>query len=244
MPDGPESSYISSQEKPATPATDSDYSYTKEQHIPDVSVMSVPRWLLLVLVLGGLTAFGPLSIDMYLPALPRIGEELGGSASYVQLTLTACVAGLAVGQLLAGPLSDQFGRRMPLLVGTLGFAVASIACAFAPSVPTLVVLRFVQGLAGAAGIVITGAVVRDLYEGVAAARFFSRVMLVIGLAPIFAPVIGAQVSALVGWRGVFWVLAALGTILLVGVASSAPTPGPRAGALPQGWAQCFARWRP
>ncbi len=191
-----------------------------------VDEMSRSRWLVLVLVLGGLSAFGPLSVDMYLPALPSIADELGGGASGVQLTLTAVLAGLALGQLIAGPLSDQLGRRMPLMVGVSGYAAASLACAFAPSVGVLVALRFLQGLGGAAGIVIARAVVRDLYEGVAAARFFSRLMLVTGLAPIFAPIFGAQVLRFTDWRGVFWVLAGIGVVLVIGVAVGVPETWP------------------
>ncbi|GAB4245704.1 MAG: multidrug effflux MFS transporter [Thermoleophilia bacterium] len=203
-------------------------SSSAEKHTLTVADLSAVRWLVLVIVLGGLTAFGPLAIDMYLPALPLIGEQLGGSASAVQLTLTACLAGLALGQLIAGPLSDRFGRKLPLLVGTAGFVLASLACAVAPTVPLLVVFRLVQGLTGAAGIVVARAVVRDLYEGVAAARFFSRLMIVTGLAPILAPVIGGQVLQYTSWRGVFALLAGIGLLLLVGVAYGVPETWPPA----------------
>jgi DHA1 family bicyclomycin/chloramphenicol resistance-like MFS transporter len=172
-----------------------------------------------VLILGALSAFGPLSIDMYLPGLPALGKTLDAPAWAVQLTLTACLAGLALGQILAGPLSDRFGRRGPLLVGVAAYAVASLLCALAPSIVVLIVLRFAQGVAGAAGIVIARAVVRDMHSGVAAARFFSLLMLVNGLAPILAPVIGGQVLTVTSWRGVFLVLAAIGVLLLLATAT-------------------------
>jgi MFS transporter, DHA1 family, multidrug resistance protein len=172
-----------------------------------------------VLILGALSAFGPLSIDMYLPGLPELGRGLDAPAWAVQLTLTACLAGLALGQIVAGPLSDRFGRRRPLLVGVAAYAVASLLCALAPSVAVLVVLRFAQGIAGAAGIVIARAVVRDMHSGAAAARFFSLLMLVNGLAPILAPVIGGQVLSVTSWRGVFLVLTGVGALLFLATAT-------------------------
>ena len=171
------------------------------------------------IILGALGAIAPLSIDMYLPALPALGRTFGTGASQIQLTLSAFVLGLALGQIVAGPLSDALGRRRPLLVGLAGYAVTSLLCLLAPSAGALVALRFVQGAAGAAGIVIASAVVRDLYAGVAAARFFSMLMLVSGLAPILAPIIGAQVLRFTSWQGVFIVLAVLGTLLLLAVAT-------------------------
>jgi MFS transporter, DHA1 family, multidrug resistance protein len=172
-----------------------------------------------VVILGALSAFGPLSIDMYLPGLPALGRTLDAPAWAVQLTLTACLAGLALGQVLAGPLSDRFGRRRPLIAGVALYAVASLLCAAAPSVAVLVGLRFGQGVAGAAGIVIARAVVRDMHSGAAAARFFSLLMLVNGLAPILAPVIGGQILAVTTWRGVFVVLAGIGVVLVVASAT-------------------------
>lgn len=189
--------------------------------------------LKLVLIIGGLSAFAPLSIDMYLPALPSLTRDLGGSASLVQLTLTACLLGLSAGQLVAGPLSDSLGRRRPLLVGLACYAVASLLCSFAPSVPALVILRLVQGTAGAAGLVIARAVVRDVYEGNDIARFFALTMLVNGLAPILAPLVGGQVLRFTSWRGVFVILALIGAILLVasalGLAESLPPERRRSG---------------
>lgn len=177
------------------------------------------RRIRLLLILGALSAFAPLSIDMYLPALPALGRGFGVSAAQVQLTLSACLLGLALGQLVAGPLSDALGRRRPLLVGVAAYTVASLLCVLAHSVGALVAVRFVQGLAGAAGIVIARAVVRDRYAGVAAARYFSLLMLVNGLAPILAPIIGGQLLRVTSWRGVFVVLAAIGALLLLATAS-------------------------
>jgi DHA1 family bicyclomycin/chloramphenicol resistance-like MFS transporter len=168
-----------------------------------------------VLILGALSSFAPLSLDMYLPGLPQLGRDLHTSASAAQLTLTTCLAGLALGQVIAGPLSDRFGRRGPLQIGIAGYVAASVLCALAPSVAVLLPLRFVQGLAGAAGIVISRAVVRDLHSGQAAARLFASLMVVNGAAPILAPVVGGQLLAFTTWRGIFLVLAAIGVALLV-----------------------------
>ena len=167
----------------------------------------------LVIVLGSVNAIGPLSIDMYLPAFPEIARSLETSASSVQLTLTACVAGLALGQLLIGPLSDRYGRRTPLIAAMGVYAVASVLCALAPNVLALTGLRFVQGLAGAGGVVIARAVVRDLHSGAAAVRLFSSLMLVTGLAPILAPLAGGQVLNHTSWRGIFWVLTVLSALI-------------------------------
>ncbi|GDY33733.1 Bcr/CflA family multidrug efflux MFS transporter [Gandjariella thermophila] len=195
------------------------------------------RWRRLrrVLILGGLTAFGPLSIDMYLPALPALARGYGAAESEVQLTLTACVLGIAVGQVLAGPLSDTLGRRRPLLAGLLLYTAVSLLCAVAPSVPALTALRLLQGLGAAAGIVIARAVVRDLHSGAAAARYFSMLMLVAGAAPILAPVIGGQLLRLTSWRGVFVVLGLFGAVLLLaaglGLAETLPAERRRSGEL-------------
>ena len=167
----------------------------------------------LVVVLGSVNAIGPLSIDMYLPAFPEIAREFDTAASSVQLTLTACVAGLALGQLVIGPLSDRVGRKLPLVAAMATYAVASLLCATATSIGALIALRFVQGLAGAGGIVIARAVVRDLHSGVAAVRLFSSLMLVTGLAPILAPVVGAQLLALTSWEGIFVTLAVLSALI-------------------------------
>ncbi|MFR9794809.1 multidrug effflux MFS transporter [Streptomyces sp. MS06] len=169
--------------------------------------------LLIVLVLGGLTATPPLSMDMYLPSLPEVTRSLHAPAATVQLTLTACLAGMALGQLAVGPMSDRWGRRRPLLAGLAVYILATLLCALAPTVEALVAFRLAQGLAGAAGIVIARAVVRDLYDGVAMARFFSTLMLVSGVAPVVAPLIGGQLLRVTEWRGVFVVLTAVGVLL-------------------------------
>jgi len=162
-----------------------------------------------------LSTFGPISLDLYLPALPQLAAELSASTSAAQLTLTACLVGLAVGQIVAGPLSDRFGRKRPLMVGLVIYALASLACAFAWSVSILIVLRLVQGLAGAAGIVIARAVARDLHEGRQLVIFFSRLVLVSGLAPVIAPVLGGQLNRVMSWRGIFGVLAGIGVVLVL-----------------------------
>ncbi|MEV6783869.1 Bcr/CflA family multidrug efflux MFS transporter [Streptomyces sp. NPDC051098] len=169
--------------------------------------------LLVTLVLGGLTALPPLSMDMYLPALPAVTDSLSAPAATVQLTLTACIAGMAFGQLVVGPMSDRWGRRRPLLTGMIVYVVATAICATASSVQLLIGFRLLQGLAGAAGIVIARAVVRDLYDGVEMARFFSTLMLISGVAPIIAPLIGGQVLRVTDWRGIFVVLTGVGILL-------------------------------
>ncbi|MFI2225133.1 multidrug effflux MFS transporter [Streptomyces fradiae] len=169
--------------------------------------------LLVTLVLGGLTALPPLSMDMYLPALPEVTGSLGAPAATVQLTLTACLAGMALGQLVVGPMSDKWGRRRPLLIGMVVYVLATAACALAPNAALLVSFRLLQGLAGAAGIVIARAVVRDLYDGVEMARFFSTLMLISGVAPVVAPLIGGQILRVTDWRGVFHVLTVVGLLL-------------------------------
>ncbi|WP_326690707.1 multidrug effflux MFS transporter [Streptomyces sp. NBC_01795] len=184
--------------------------------------------LLLTLILGGLTALPPLSIDMYLPALPAVSGALHVPPAGAQLTLTACLVGLAVGQLVVGPMSDRFGRRRPLLIGMTCYVIASVTCALAPTAGTLTGFRLVQGLSGAAGVVIARAVVRDLYDGLAMARFFSTLMLISGAAPILAPVLGGQVLRFTDWRGVFLILAAVGLLLVLVVLRKLPETLPPA----------------
>lgn len=168
----------------------------------------------LILVLGSMIALGPLTIDMYLPALPDIESDLSASASQVQLTLTGTLLGLALGQLIVGPLSDALGRRVPLIAGTLVHVVASIGCLLAPSIAVLGVVRVVQGAGAASTAVVTLAVVRDLYSGHAAALLLSRLMLVLGVAPVLAPSLGGAVLGVTTWRGVFLVLGAIGLALV------------------------------
>lgn len=168
-----------------------------------------------IVVLGMLSTFGPISLDLYLPALPQLAAELEASPSAAQLTITACLIGLAVGQVVAGPLSDRFGRKRPLMIGLIAYALASLACAFAGSISVLLLLRLIQGLAGAAGIVIARAVARDLHEGRQLVIFFSRLVLVSGLAPVIAPVLGGQLNRVMTWRGIFGVLAGIGVVLVL-----------------------------
>jgi DHA1 family bicyclomycin/chloramphenicol resistance-like MFS transporter len=167
------------------------------------------------LTLGAFVAVGPLTIDMYLPALPRIADDLMTTSAAVQLTLTGTLVGLALGQLLLGPLSDALGRRRPLLAGTALHVLASLLVLVAPNVGVLGALRVLQGIGAAAGAVIALAVVRDLYEGRAAATMLSRLFLVLGAAPVLAPTIGGEILRFTSWRGIFALLAAYGLLLLV-----------------------------
>ncbi|MFI2782519.1 Bcr/CflA family multidrug efflux MFS transporter [Streptomyces sp. ALB3] len=182
--------------------------------VPATSTTTARRaGLLVTLVLGGLTALPPLSMDMYLPALPEVTDALHAPAATVQLTLTACLLGMALGQLVVGPMSDRWGRRTPLLLGMVVYVIATAICAVAPTAELLIGFRLLQGLAGAAGIVISRAVVRDLYDGDEMARFFSTLMLISGVAPVIAPVIGGQVLQFTDWRGIFVVLTLVGVLL-------------------------------
>jgi MFS transporter, DHA1 family, multidrug resistance protein len=185
-------------------------------------LMSTRERLRLVLVLGFLIALGPLTIDMYLPALPAITADLHATAAAVQLTLTGTLAGLALGQLLIGPVSDAIGRRAPLLAGVAVHIVASVLCVVAPSLAILGTLRVVQGLGTAAAMVVAMAIVRDLFEGLAAAKLLSRLMLVMGAAPILAPTLGGIVLSWTSWRGVFVVLAAFGIAIITVAARALP----------------------
>jgi MFS transporter, DHA1 family, multidrug resistance protein len=183
--------------------------------------------VLVTLVLSGLSALAPLSMDMYLPSLPSVTSALHSPAATVQLTLTACLAGMALGQLVVGPMSDKWGRRRPLLTGMVIYVVATAACAFAPDAAVLIAFRLFQGLAGAAGIVIARAIVRDLYDGDAMARFFSTLMLISGVAPVVAPLVGGQILRFTDWRGVFAVLTVVGAVLTALVVRVLPETLPR-----------------
>ena len=169
----------------------------------------------LAVVLGLLTIFGPISMDLYLPVLPALTAELQSTTSVAQLTITACLLGLAIGQVIAGPLSDRFGRRTPLLIGVGAYALTSALCAVSPTVETLIIARFVQGLAGAVGIVIAQAAGRDVYSGGKLLRYYGRLTVLGGLAAIIGPVIGGQLATVTDWRGVFVFLAAVGIAILV-----------------------------
>src|SRR5450756_2197068 len=183
-----------------------------------LSRLSRPRRIVLIVVLGSVCTIGPFSTDLYLPALPTVATDLAASSSSIALTVTTFLVGLALGQLLAGPLSDTYGRRLPLLVGLPVFTVASLVCALTPSAGVLVALRLVQGLAGASGMAIANAVVTDYSRGRHAARLLSRLALVSGLAPIIAPLVGAQLLRVTSWRGIFVVLTGLGIVLFSAVA--------------------------
>lgn len=187
---------------------------------------SVPATMLLALALTG--AIGPFATDTYLPALPLIVEEFGITASTAQLTLTAFMVSLAVGQLVIGPLSDRVGRRTLLVLGSVGTALAAVVCALAPSIWVLVLGRVAQGFAGAAGIVLSKAVVVDVGRGPGVAKAFATLMAIQSVAPVIAPLIGGAVVPFGGWRGVFWLLAGLSAITVVGVLVAVPESLPAA----------------
>lgn len=171
----------------------------------------------IVLLLGSLTAFGPLSMDMYLPALPLVTNDLQTTASLGQLSITSCLLGLAIGQLLFGPLSDIQGRRRPLVITLVIYAVASLLCAFSPNIWLFVGLRFIQGFAGAAGIVIARASARDMYVGKDLTQFIALLALVNGAAPILAPIFGGAVLNWVSWHAVFIILSLIGLLMFLAV---------------------------
>jgi DHA1 family bicyclomycin/chloramphenicol resistance-like MFS transporter len=194
------------------------------------------RWPLL-LVLASLAAVAPVATDLYLPGFPALGDDLHADASGVQLTLTAFLVGLAFGQLVMGPLADRFGRRRPLVVSTAVCVLAGGVCALAPTLPVLAAGRLVQGFAGAGGMVIGRAVISDLTAGRAAARAFTLMMTVGGVAPVLAPTVGGLLSGPVGWRGMLWTVALLCLAMLIGVvvvvAETQPAAGP--GEAPASW---------
>ena len=169
----------------------------------------------MAVILGSLGAFAPLSIDMYLPALPIIADFFHTSASFVQLSLTFFLLGISFGQLFAGPISDIRGRRKPLLIGLIIYFIVSILCVFSPSIWTFILLRFIQGLAGSFGMVISRAIVRDLYSGTELTKFFALLSLVNGAAPILAPVAGALLLRFIPWQGIFIVLGLIGIIMFI-----------------------------
>lgn len=173
-----------------------------------------PSWLIL---LGALTAVAPLSIDMYLPSFPQIERSLVGNPGSVELTLASFFIGLTLGQLFYGPLSDRFGRKKPLYIGFAIYTLASLGAAMADSISILILWRFLQGMGGCAGIIIPSAIVRDRTTARESARAFSLLMLVMGLAPILAPLIGGQIMLLCGWRGIFYVLALFGISCLAAI---------------------------
>lgn len=172
--------------------------------------------LLLTIFLGSLAAIAPLSTDMYLPALPEIMDMFRATPSLVQLTITASIAGMALGQVIAGPWSDDKGRKHPLFLGMLLFMLSSLACIFAPTMEIFIAVRFIQGFTGGAGIVIARAIARDICKGSALTKFFALLMMINGLAPILAPVIGGQILRLSDWRAIFFTLCIIGLLLGVG----------------------------
>ena len=171
----------------------------------------------ILLILGALSAFGPLAIDMYLPAFPAIGEALNADAEQVQWSLSVYFLGLASGQLVYGPLADRFGRRLPLLFGVALFCVASFACAMAPTLEWLLAARFAPALGGCAGMVVTRAVVRDLCAPIDAAKAFSQLMLIMGVAPILAPLAGGAMLKVAGWPSIFWFLTLFSALFALAV---------------------------
>ncbi len=190
------------------------------------------HFLRTALVLGLLSAIGPFAIDMYLPALPSIGQSLGASMGAVQASLMAFFISLGVGQLVYGPVSDMVGRKAPLYFGLLLFGAGSIGCALAPDINTLIALRFIQGLGACAGMVVPRAVVRDLHTGADAARLTSLLMLVFSVCPILAPLVGSLLTEWAGWRSVFWAVtlaAVLGVVLLATSLPETRPPAERAG---------------
>jgi MFS transporter, DHA1 family, multidrug resistance protein len=171
--------------------------------------------LVYILVLGALTALGPFTVDLYLPAFPALESDFGVSTAVIQLTLTATAVGFGFGQLLVGPWSDRVGRRLPLVLATSLHVAASLGVAFAPDIFTLGVFRVLQGFGAAAGGVVAMAMVRDLFGGLPLVRMLSRLALVNGLAPILAPVIGSQLLVILDWRGIFYFLAGYGIVVVL-----------------------------
>lgn len=173
-----------------------------------------------------MTAMAPLSTDMYLPSLPVMQADFGISASLVQMTLTMTMLGMALGQIFAGPVSDYYGRKKPLLVGMVAFTAATLGCVLAENIVAFLCFRFVMGFAGASGIVVSKAIARDVCEGPELTRFFAMLMMVNGLAPIIAPVIGGQILLFTTWRGVFVTLVAIGFVLLLATLAYKETLSP------------------
>jgi len=178
------------------------------------------------IVLGLLTAIGPFAIDMYLPSLPKVAASLGTTPDGALASMTVFFITFAIGQLIYGPSSDLFGRRRPLVAGTVLFVAASVGCALATSIEQLIAFRLIQGLGGAAGMVVARAIVRDLHSGVEEARLLSLLMLVFSVSPICAPLIGNGVLALASWRAIFWLVGAIAAACLVMIAMFVPETRP------------------
>jgi DHA1 family bicyclomycin/chloramphenicol resistance-like MFS transporter len=180
----------------------------------------------LLLILGSIAALAPLSIDMYLPGFPAMARDLGAPFALVQTTLPSFFVGLCVGHLLYGPITDRFGRLVPLKVGLAIFALASAGCALARDIEMLIVWRVIEALGGCAGMVIVVAIVRDLFDAQGSARMFSRILLVMGAAPVLAPFLGTYLVAWFGWRAIFWFLAIYGLACLAALSLWLPETRP------------------
>jgi len=195
------------------------------------------------LILGLLSAIGPFAIDMYLPALPAIGQNLGAPTSAVQGSLMSFFIALGLGQVIYGPLSDQYGRKLPLYLGLVLFAVGSVGCALAPDIHTLVAMRFVQGLGACAGSVVPRAIVRDLHTGHQALRLMSMLMLVFSVSPILAPLAGSLLTEALGWRSAFWFMLTAGLLGLLLVATQLRETRSAAERRNSSWRQALAGYR-
>ena len=208
-------------------------------HPQTLNDFSRGRRAAIVAILGALWTIGPFSIDLYLPALPTLGGDLGASQQQVAVTVTAFLVGLAFGQVQAGALSDTYGRRRPLVAGLLLFTLATAACALAPTIQVLIVARFLQGLGGAAGMAISNAAVTDYVRGREAAKLLSRLAIIGGVAPIIAPLAGGQLLRVVSWRGLFVVLTAIALALFLSVLFGLPESLPREGRSSAGFGTLF-----
>ncbi|UDM32180.1 multidrug effflux MFS transporter [Lentilactobacillus laojiaonis] len=179
--------------------------------------VSTAKKVWLTILLGTISATGPLSIDLYLPALPQITQNLHTSASLMQLSLSACLFGLAIGQLIIGPLSDKYGRKIPLIIGFAVFSLSSLLIAFTNSIYLLIFLRLIQGLSGSSGQVLSRAIARDHFSGPLLLRFYSMLSGVNGIFPVISPIIGGQLVKFLNWRGIFFLLAIIGLIIILSI---------------------------
>jgi len=205
--------------------------------------ISTPRRVLYVILLGALTALGPFTIDLYLPAFPVLREDFQTTDAAIQLTLTGTMIGFALGQLIVGPLSDKVGRRLPLLAVTALHVLASTAAAFAPSLELLSVARVLMGAGAAAGGVVAAAIVRDLFGGRRLVVMLSRLALVSGVAPVLAPLVGSGLLLVTSWRGIFGVLAIYGAVMLVSAIIFIPETLPPARRQERGTTTVWQRYR-
>lgn len=222
---------------PVSAAMSASSAATHAEPTAPVTVRAHPRRV--IFILGAVTAFSSVAIDMYLPAFPSIAQDLRTSMGSVELTVSLFLAGMGVGQAFYGPLSDRWGRRAPLLVGGLLYAVAAIGCALAHSIHLLVAGRLLMALGGSAGGVIARAMVRDWFDAHQSAHVFSSLMLVMGVAPILAPLLGGQILLLTGWRGLFVLFAVFGVACTVAVAAGLPESLPPARRLTGGLGEVF-----